>query len=50
MDSDCLVMLSDFADGPSKTTKDVHRSLGLSDKQPDKVEDIELNDYTSKPT
>ena len=50
MDSDSLVMLSDFVDGPGETTKDVNRSLGLSDMQPDKVEEIELIKYTRKPT
>ena len=50
MDSDCLVMLSDFADDPGKTTKDENRPLGLSDMQPDKVEEIKLIEYTRKPT
>ena len=50
MDSDCLVMLSDFADGPGEATKDVNRYLGLSDMQPNKVEEKELIQYTSNPT
>ena len=50
MDSDCLVMLSDFSDGPGEATEDVNRSSGVSDMQPDKIEEIELIEYTSNPT
>ena len=50
LDSDCLIMLPELTDVPGETTKDVNRSLGLSDMQPDKVEETELIEYTSNPT
>ena len=49
MDSDCLIMLPEFAGVPGETTEDVTQSLGLSDMQPDEVQEIKLVEYTSNP-